>query len=180
MYPVKLGFDEAKNRIERLIENGHHAEALLTSVFTFEKILHRTLKQLMISAGFRSIDANLLLTKTKGLSNQKEIWPIFEPNNRKLPDIIGNTYWQHIGKAVKMRNNLVHGARVYNLAECMDTANQIVTLLDKTVDVFQKEYNYDGWSRVSVRIKAVLHSDPKVRRPILTTMPMGPKKSILR
>lgn len=162
MYPVKLGFDRAKNRIKNLIKNGHHAEALLTSVFTFEKILHRTLKQLMVSAGFRSKDANLLLKKTQGFNNQKEIWTIFEPNNRKLPEIIGNKHWQHIGKAVKMRNDLVHGARVYNLAECMETANQILVLLDQTVDRFNQEYGYDGWRRVSVRIKAVLHSDPKI------------------
>lgn len=162
MYPVKLGFDEAMNRIKNLIKNGHHAEALLTSVFTFEKVLHRTLKQLMVSAGFRSKDANLLLKKTQGFNNQKEIWPIFEPSNRKLPEIIGNKYWQHVGKAVKMRNNLVHGSRVYNLTECKEAAEQIIALLDQTVDKFNREYGYDGWRRVSVRIKAVLHSDPKI------------------
>ncbi len=162
MYPVKLGFDEAKTRINNLIENGHHAEALLTSVFTFEKILHRTLKQLMVSAGFRSKDANSLLKKAQGFNNQKEIWTAFEPNNRKLPEIIGNRHWQHIGKAVRMRNDLVHGVRVYNLTECKETAKEILALLNQTVDIFNQEYGYDGWRRVSVRIKAVLHTDPKI------------------
>ena len=42
MYPVNLGFDAAKDRIRMLISNGHHCEALLTSVFTLEKTIHRT------------------------------------------------------------------------------------------------------------------------------------------
>ena len=53
--------------------NGHHAEALLTSVFTFEKIIHRTLTQLIVFAGFRNSDADLLLKKMRGFKRQKEI-----------------------------------------------------------------------------------------------------------
>jgi len=163
MYSVRLGFNKAKKRIRRLIKNGHHAEALLTSVFTFEKILHRTLKQLIVSSGLRSKDAKLLLSKSQGFKNQKEIWPAFEPTNRTLPEIIGNAHWQHIGKAVKMRNDLVHGTRVYDLSECKETAEQILSLLDQAVSRFKKEYDYDGWSQVSVRKKSVLHTDPKVK-----------------
>ena len=66
MYPVRLGFGTAKKRIVTLVENGHHAEALLTSVFTFEKIIHRTLKQLIVSSGFRSKDAKILLSQIQG------------------------------------------------------------------------------------------------------------------
>ncbi len=163
MYSVRLGFDKAKKRICKLIKNGHHAEALLTSVFTFEKILHRTLKQLMVSSGLRSKDAKAILNKIQGFKNQKEIWPAFEPMNRTLPEVIGNSHWQHIGKAVNMRNKLVHGTQVYDLSECKETAEQILSLLDQTVCKFHEEYGYDGWSRVAVRKKAVLHTDPKVK-----------------
>ena len=54
MYPVSLGVNEARSRIEGLLKNGHHAEALLTSVFTVEKTLKRTLKYIMIRRGFTS------------------------------------------------------------------------------------------------------------------------------
>ena len=74
MYPVRLGFDSAKLRIKKLMINGHHAEALLTSVFTFEKIIHRTLKQLIVFAGFRNSDADLLLKQMRVFKRQKEIW----------------------------------------------------------------------------------------------------------
>jgi hypothetical protein len=37
MYPVRLGYDTAVTRIRRLMRNDHHAEALITSVFTVEK-----------------------------------------------------------------------------------------------------------------------------------------------
>ncbi len=79
MYPVRLGFDSAKLRINKLMINGHHAEALLTSGFTFEKIIHRTLKQLIVSAGFRNSDADLLLKQIRGFNKQKEIWCCFDP-----------------------------------------------------------------------------------------------------
>ena len=52
MYPVKLGYKDAVKRVRTLIENGHDAEALLTAMFTAEKTLYRTLRQLVISSGF--------------------------------------------------------------------------------------------------------------------------------
>jgi len=103
MYSVRLGFDSAKKRIKKLITNGHHAEALLTSVFTFEKTIHRTLKQLIVSAGFKNKDAKKLLKQIQGFKKQKEIWSCFDPNGKNLPEIIGNKHWQHINKAVEMR-----------------------------------------------------------------------------
>jgi hypothetical protein len=33
MYPVSIGFKQARGRIESLLKNGHHAEALVTSMF---------------------------------------------------------------------------------------------------------------------------------------------------
>jgi len=162
MYSVRLGFESAKKRINNLIKNGHHAEALLTSVFTFEKTIHRTLKQLVVSSGFKNTDATKLLRKIQGFKNQKEIWSCFDPNGKNLPEIIGNKHWQHINKAVKMRNDLVHGTRVYNLNLCKEMAENILELLDQSVASFNAEYGYDGWSRVSIRKKSTLHSDPKV------------------
>ena len=162
MYPVSLGIEEAKNRIKLLIVNGHHAEALLTGVFTFEKTIHRTLKQLIISAGFRNKDATKLLRQVQGFNKMKEVWPCFDPSGKTLPQIIGNDYWQNVAKSIKMRNNLVHGTRVYGLALCEEMAKNTLALIDQTVSAFEAEYSYDGWKRLSVRKKSTLHSDPKV------------------
>ena len=41
MYPVKLGYAEAVQRINALIAHGHDAEALITTAFTVEKTLRR-------------------------------------------------------------------------------------------------------------------------------------------
>lgn len=79
MYPVRLGIDVAKNRINSLIENGHQAEALLTAVFTFEKTLHRTLKQLIVSSGFRSKDANQLIKIYKVLTVKRKYGLVLTP-----------------------------------------------------------------------------------------------------
>lgn len=162
MYPVRLGFGTAKSRIRRLMKNGHHAEALLTSVFTFEKIIHRTLKQLVVSAGFKNADADRLLKQIQGFKKQKEIWTCFDPEGRALPAIIGNTHWQHVNKAVEMRNRLVHGLQTYPLDACRAMTENMLELLDQTVRAFKAQYAYDGWSRVAVRYKPTLHTDPKV------------------
>jgi hypothetical protein len=61
MYPVKLGYNTAKKRIDELTQNGHHSESLVTSVFTAEKTIRRTLRQLIVSAGFKSTIANKII-----------------------------------------------------------------------------------------------------------------------
>lgn len=43
MYPVSIGYAGAIQRINDLMSNGHHAEALVTTAFTVEKTLRRTL-----------------------------------------------------------------------------------------------------------------------------------------
>jgi hypothetical protein len=163
MYPVRLGIKTAEKRIRALLKNGHHAEALLTAVFTFEKTIHRTLKQLMVSSGLRSKDAEKLLENIQGFNRQKNIWACFDPQNRSLPELIDNKHWQHVNKAVKMRNNLVHGARAYNLDLCKNVTEEILALITHTIERFEAHYGYDGWSRITVRINSKLHSDPKVK-----------------
>jgi hypothetical protein len=163
MYPVRLGIKTANNRIRKLLKNGHHAEALLTAVFTYEKTIHRTLKQLIVSSGFRSKDAEKLLKNIQGFERQKKVWSCFDPKNRNLPELIDNNHWQHINKAVKMRNNLVHGARAYNLEQCREMSERILDLISHTIEAFETIYGFNGWERIAVRIKSKLHSDQKVK-----------------
>ncbi len=163
MYPVKLGYDVAIKRIKQLLRNGHNAEALITSVFTVEKVLRRTLKELMVSAGFTSKAANTLLEQIRGFKNIKDVWSCFDPAGESLPTIVGNAHWQTISPSVTMRNKLVHGDRVYNLAECKAQAEKVLKSLEKIEKTFQPRYGYSGWKAFSVRRKSKLHLDPRVK-----------------
>ena len=54
MYPVKQGYVEVDKRLNALINNGNHDEALLTSVFVMEKTIRRTLRYCALNRGFTS------------------------------------------------------------------------------------------------------------------------------
>ena len=150
MYPVSLGFVEAERRIRELIKNGHHAEALITSVFSFEKTLKRALRCCAIRRGFTSKQADTLF-KNKGFNDLKEIWTCYSPDYRPLHEFIDPVKWQHVPPAVTMRNKLAHGERVYKLTDCEISANQV---LDALIDFRNKlltEIKFDGWARVPTR-----------------------------
>lgn len=162
MYPVKLGFDEAINRIKKLRSNGHHAESLVTSVFTGEKMLRRTLKQIIISAGFKNKNADDLIKRMGGLEAIKNNWKIYEPSGKSISEIIGNDNWKLLKEAATMRNKLIHGERVYNLEKCKTKTNQLLECLKIIKEQLDHHYSYSGWDRVSVRRKSYLHKDPKI------------------
>lgn len=167
MYPITAGLQEAKDRINNLLKNGHHSEALVTSVFTLEKTIRRVLRQLIISTGFNSVQADRYLKKLNGIHSLKEHWEFFDPHHRKLPDIIGSRDWNNISDNEKgysyMRNQMIHGIRVYKLSECKSVAESALITLDSIVSSFDAHYGYDGWSRATSRKTSALHSDPKVK-----------------
>lgn len=162
MYPVSLGYSVAKQRITALLNNGHDAEALVTSAFTVEKTLRRTLRQMIVSAGFPSRIADKMLASHNGLNRLKEAWELYDPKHRTLSTIIGSADWQTFKTTATMRNKLVHGERVYNLADCQKQATDTLAALDRVKAAFDKEYGYSGWSKHSVRKASQLHKDPKV------------------
>lgn len=163
MYPVSLGFQEAERRIKALIVNGHHAEALITSVFSFEKTLRRSLRFCAVSRGFTSKQAEILF-KNMGFNDLKEVWLCFDKQHRALPEFIGNTNWQHIKPAVTMRNKLAHGERVYKLAECKLVAENVLEAINEFRSKLQAEIQFDGWSRLPVRRKAALQWLPPLTK----------------
>ena len=163
MYPVKLGYKTAINRINRLIKNGHHPEALVTSMFTVEKTLRRTLRQIVVSAGFASKQADKIVGNLRGLDALKNAWELYEPNNKKLTDIISQEDWKIFKDTATMRNKMVHGERVYELETCKREAEKVLKALDKLKTDFDELYGYSGWETFSKRIKPQLHSDPKVK-----------------
>lgn len=161
MYPVSIGYAGAVQRIKYLINNGHDAEALVTTAFTVEKTIRRTLRQLVVSAGFRSIDAEKIVKGLGGLERLKDTWELFDPKHRKLPGFIGDD-WATFVETAKMRNKLVHGERVYNLADCRTAANNTLDALDRLKAAFDTEYGYSGWDRPRARRVSHLHKDPKI------------------
>jgi hypothetical protein len=164
MYSVRLGYNEAVKRIKRLRKNGHHAESLVTSVFTIEKTLRRVLRALVVSAGFPSVQATILMKKFDGLNKMKEVWECFDPDNRKLSDFVAPSTLQAIAETQGKRNDLVHGSRVYGVAECEREAGRALQALDDLRQTFRQEYGYDGWSKLKVRKTSTLHADQRVTK----------------
>ena len=163
MYPVRLGYKAAISRINKLIKNGHYPEALVTSMFTVEKTLRRTLRQIVVSAGFASKQADKIVAHLKGLDAVKNSWEIYEPNNKKLTELIPQEDWKQFKEAATMRNKMIHGERVYELETCKNEAVKVLAALDKLKTNFDVTYGYSGWETYSKRIKSQLHSDPKVK-----------------
>jgi hypothetical protein len=151
MYPISLGYDQATSRIQALLANGHHAEALLTAVFTFEKTVRRMLRYYAVCRGFTSKHAEVLFAKM-GFHQLKDVWQCFEKSNRSLPDSVG-LHWQCIPHAVTMRNKIVHGEQVYNLAECKAEAQNVLNALDAFRKTSLNDVGYDGWTKLPVRRK---------------------------
>jgi hypothetical protein len=163
MYPVRLGYTQAVSRIQKLMKNGHHPEALVSCAFTVEKTLRRTLREIVVSAGFASKQADKIVRGCNGLEALKRNWEIYDPNNKALTDIVPKTDWAQFRKVATMRNKMVHGERVYELATCKTESKVTLVALDRLKNSFDQLYGYSGWTTYSRRIKHTLHSDPKVR-----------------
>lgn len=163
MYSVRLGYDTARRRIDRLLQNGHKAEALVAAVATVEKTLRRTLVQIVVSAGFTREDAEKLVRQMRSFDSIKQHWSLFDPHNRNLVDVIGNQNWQVVKKVAQMRNNLVHGKEVYQLSTCDRETGNILSALDEIRQALCDTYECDGWERLKGRATHKLHIDPKIK-----------------
>lgn len=163
MYPVRLGYTTAVARIHLLLQDGHDAEALVTSVFTAEKTLRRTLRQLVISAGFISRIADKVVGGLRGLEAVKNSWELYDPKHRKLTDLLAPEHWKVFKDAAEMRNKLVHGERVYSVATYRQTTTDVLAALEAVKAILDSEYGYSGWTTARSRRTSQLHRDPKVR-----------------
>lgn len=157
MYPVSIGYSGARARISSLLDNGHDAEALVTTAFTVEKTLRRTLRQIVVLAGFRSNIAEKIVGNLRGLDAVRKAWELYDPQHRTLTSIVIEADWKVIKDAAEMRNKLVHGERVFNLDDCRRKAMDTLAALDRLKDTLDQEYKYSGWGRLKVRKKSRLH-----------------------
>jgi len=164
MYSVRLGYETAMKRIGELTKNGHHSESLVTSVFTAEKTIRRTLRQLIISAGFKSIIANKIIRRLNGLYQLIDAWELYDPEHRKLSDIVMQEDIRTIKETAQKRNKLIHGEQVFKLELCKDETIKVLEALDRIKTEFDNEYGYSGWTNISTRKISNLHNDPKVKK----------------
>jgi hypothetical protein len=163
IYRLQLGYNTAVNRIRDLLSNEHYPEALVSSMFTVEKTLRRTLRQIVTSAGFASKYADKIIGNLRGLDALKKAWELYEPNNTKLSDIIPAVDWKLFKDVAEMRNKMVHGERVYELETCRKEAEKVLEALNRLKLDFDNRYGYSGWVKFSARVKSTLHADPKIK-----------------
>jgi hypothetical protein len=163
MYSADDGYDKAEQRIKRLLIGHFNSEALVTSVFTAEKTLRRTLRELIVRAGFISSHADKLFETIRGVDAIKRHWIFFDPQHRTLVSLLPPAHWRTIQVAATMRNKMVHGERVYSTQECIDYTNALLAAIREMVDIFEREYSYSGWTKHRKRIRSGLHLIPHKR-----------------
>lgn len=159
MYGVTIAFVDVLRRINALRKNGHSAEALVTSVFTLEKLMRRSMRVAILARGFTSQHAEKLL-KRKGFENLKELWPVFDKEHRNLSELVPSQDWQHVKKSVEMRNALVHGNRAFNIKDCDSQCGYVVTVLQLLHQKVSGDYGLDPWSKLMSRRKPQLNWFP--------------------
>lgn len=76
------------------------------------------------------------------------MWPLFDQTYRGLPEVLGNDKWNWVPRAVEMRNSMVHGTRVYKLAECKGVAKYVMSALKALRERATAECGRDPWSRI--------------------------------
>ena len=107
--------------------------------------MKRSLRRAIVARGFTLEQAAILLDG-KGFEELKKMWEVFERDHKRLPAILGSA-WQHVPKAKKMRNDLVHGNAVYDLKDCKDVTAEVLKALDKLHEFVVDEYGVDPWSK---------------------------------
>jgi len=155
MYPISFGFHTAEQRINKLMENGHHAEALVTAVFTFEKLVMRSLRGAIVARGFTSVQADKIIGQS-GLNRLKDMWDIYDKGHRKLVDHIRPQDWQTITKAVEWRNKMAHGKQSYQLEDCKNLAVKTLAISGDFRATITGHHGVDPWSRYKIRRVAEL------------------------
>lgn len=145
MYPVRLNFEQVLQRIEALLNNGHHAEALVTSMFTLEKLIKRSLRRAIVARGFSITQSNKILARN-GFDALVAQWDVFDRRHRTLPSIL-QAEWSNVKQAKKMRNDLVHGNKVFDLAECQSKATEVLIAIRKLHAFIVEDYGSDPWQK---------------------------------
>lgn len=153
MISLKRNYKTARQMLNDLQKTWYPGEAFAFSSFFIEKILRRTLLQLMIlkGSGMTFEDAVQHMTKApktklKGFWAIKNAWKNWDAAGRDLEIVIGSANWKTITDAAEKRNALVHGYG--RLAENIYKKElpRLLSALDDVVRIFSAEYKYHGWN----------------------------------
>jgi hypothetical protein len=117
----------------------------------------------MLARGFTSSQATRLIGR-KGFKEIKEMWDIFDRQHRTLQLMIGNNEWQHVPKAVEMRNRLVHGQQVFKAQNCDAYTKHVLAALKKLHREIRSDYGSDPWTVLKDRKKSKLQWDDEPQR----------------
>jgi len=145
MISLKRSYKWARNRINELHASAPLDEAFVLTMFFIEKIVRRTLLQLMIRTGMTSTDAVGEMKKLYGIWAVKKAWRKYDPHKRDLESVIGTTNWEVLKDSATWRNDLVHGAGNEGQRFYKKALPPLVTTLDSIRNVFSSEYRYSGW-----------------------------------
>ena len=96
MYSLRWSYKKVRQRLDALPSRILPSEAYMLTVFMVEKILRRTLLQLIVSAGFTTEQALDISNNIRGLDAIKNNWVHFDPNNCPLAEIVDNSDGQVI------------------------------------------------------------------------------------
>ena len=102
MYSVTEGFDNVDKKLDDLVHDERHVEALLVSVLVMERTLRRILHFCAINRGFSPDHYELLLRKLK-YDGIKKAWPKFDRVKRPLSKFVGEDNLQQMKKSFEMR-----------------------------------------------------------------------------
>jgi hypothetical protein len=162
MYSIKWGYTKARSRLDEIAVWALPSERFLLAMFMIEKLLRRTLVQIVISAGFATDEAFRIVGGLRGVETLKEHWKRYDPRSRTLVDVIGNDSWQVVHRSARKRNELVHGSGHEAELSYKRQLPKLLAALDEVQKALQATYGYSGWDRMKTRDTSALHRDPKV------------------
>lgn len=148
MITIKWSYKRARSRLGQLLEWATPAEAFVLTVFFIEKILRRTLVQMVILSGNSPKDAFDKVQSLRGLHSVRDNWKKHDVNGKKLEDVIGKENWEMIKVAAKLRNELVHGSGHQAQKVYKKQLPKLLAVVDDIMKSFSAEYKYSGWKGI--------------------------------
>ncbi len=145
MFSLKRSYKWCRNRIDDLQKTVRTDEAFVLTMFFVEKIIRRTLLQLIIRTGRSKTDAVESVKKLMGIWAVKKAWKNYDPKNRDLEIVIGQPNWETIKGSACLRNVLIHGSGNEDQRLYKRKLPALIQTLDDISGIFSREYHYSGW-----------------------------------
>jgi len=99
------------------------------------------------------------MSKFDGLAGSRSM-ECFDPKHEKLSAFASPGTLQTIAEAQRMRNELVHGSKVFDLEHCKRETEKALKALEQPTRHFPERYGYDGWSKLGPARKVLFTPIP--------------------